>query len=129
LTPHEFLRKNPGTVVIAASRYAADDLVRKACDSALLGIQRYTFRGLVYALSTDAMNARGVTPVRRIAREAIAAAVARKVDLKYLPDIVRFPGFRPPLPKPFATSASIAFRSRNSAIPGGAPPISLSSSS
>lgn len=93
MTPHEFLREHPGTVVIAASRYAADDLVREACDSALLGIQRYTFRGLVYALSTDSMNARGLTPLRRIAREAIAAAVARQVDLRYLHDVVRFPGF------------------------------------
>ena len=93
LSPHEFLRENPGTVVIAASRYAADDLVREACDSALLGIQRYTFRGLVYALSTDPMNAHGLTPLRRIAREAIAATVARQLELKYLHDVVRFPGF------------------------------------
>ena len=93
LTPHEFIRANPGAVVIAGSRYAASDLVRKACDSALLGIQRYTFRGLVYTLSTDAMNARGLTPLSRIASEAIAASLARQVELKYLHDVVRFPGF------------------------------------
>jgi len=93
LTPHEFIRANPGTVVIAASRYAASDVVREACDSALLGIQRYTFRGLVYALSTDAMNARGLTPLGRIASEAIAASLSRQVELKYLHDVVRFPGF------------------------------------
>jgi RecB family exonuclease len=93
LTPHEFIRANPGTVVIAASRYAASDVVREACDSALLGIQRYTFRGLVYALSTDAMNARGLTPLGRIAPEAIAASVARQAELRYLQDVVRFPGF------------------------------------
>jgi CRISPR/Cas system-associated exonuclease Cas4 (RecB family) len=93
LSPHEFIRANPGAVVIARSRYAAGDLVRAACESALLGIQRYTFRGLVYALSTDAMNARGLTPLGRIAREAIVASVARQVELKYLHDVVRFPGF------------------------------------
>ncbi len=93
MSPHEFIRKNPGTLVIAASRYAADDLVRAACDSALLGIQRFTFRSLVYALSTDSMNARGLTPLGRIAREAISAAVARQAELKYLHDVVRFPGF------------------------------------
>ena len=39
------------------------------------------------------MNAHGLTPLRRIAREAIAATVARQVELKYLHDVVRFPGF------------------------------------
>ena len=80
-------------LVIAGSRYAADDLVRSACDSALLGVDRYTFRDLVYALSTESMNASGLAPLRRIAREAIAAAVARRVKLRYLRDVVRFPGF------------------------------------
>ncbi len=93
MPPQEFIRANPGTVVIAGSRYAAGDLIREACDSALLGIQRYTFRGLVYALSTNAMNSRGLTPLGRIAREAIAASVSREVALKYLHDVVRFPGF------------------------------------
>jgi RecB family exonuclease len=93
LTPHEFIRANPGTLVVAGSRYSANDLVREACESALLGIQRYTFRGLVYALSTDAMNARGLTPISRIVREAIAGSVARRAELKYLHDVVPFPGF------------------------------------
>lgn len=99
MLPHEFIRTNPGTIVVASSRHAAGDLVREACHSALLGIHRYTFRGLVYSLSTDAMNARGLTPLGRIAREAIAASVARQSELNYLRDVVRFPGFPAALAK------------------------------
>lgn len=85
--------------MLAASRFAADDLVREACESALLGIQRHTFRSLVYALSTDILNVRGLTPLRRIATEALAATVARGVGLHYFNDAVRFPGFPAALAK------------------------------
>ncbi len=79
--------------VIAGSRYAAGDLVREACEGALLGVERFTFRDLVYALSTESMNARGLVPLHSIAREAIAAAVSRRLHLDYLHKSVRFPGF------------------------------------
>lgn len=88
-----FLREHPEATIIASSRYAADDLVRIACQSALIGVERYSIRDLVYALSSDRMNAMGLIPVSRIVREALAAGVAREARLSYLRDVADFPGF------------------------------------
>ena len=80
-------------LVIGSSRYAADDLVRRVCDTALIGIHRYTFRDLVFDLAGEPMNARGLAPMRRIAREALAASLARSAKLDYLRPVAGFPGF------------------------------------
>ena len=79
--------------MIASSRYAADDLVRSSCDSALLGVNRYTFEELVYVLSSHRMNSLGLSPISGISQDALAAAVARRVSLGVLREAASFPGF------------------------------------
>jgi hypothetical protein len=85
-------------LVLAGSREAADDLVRSCCSQsggALTGVYRHTLRDLVLAVSTVPMVERGLSPVRRIAREAIAAEIAARSrpKLSYLAPVAGFPGF------------------------------------
>jgi len=84
-----------GVLVLAATRGAADDLVRSACETALRGVQRHTLRDLALTLSETVMNDRGLAPVRRIAREALAALVTGRAapSLGYLKPVIAFPGF------------------------------------
>jgi RecB family exonuclease len=58
-------------------------------------VYRHTLRDLVLTISTAAMVERGLSPVRRIAREAIAAEITAKLHAKlsYLAPVVGFPGF------------------------------------
>lgn len=79
--------------MVAGSRYAADDFVRSRCESALLGVSRYTVRDLVYALAEERLIAADLARLTRIGREALAASVAAKVRLEYLREVARFPGF------------------------------------
>jgi len=79
--------------VVASSRHAADDLVRASCDTALLGVERYTLRELVYAISSERMNALGLSPISGVARDVLAAQVARRAKLGVLRESAGFPGF------------------------------------
>jgi CRISPR/Cas system-associated exonuclease Cas4 (RecB family) len=91
-----FLREHAGArevLVLAPARAAADDLVRSACDEAAFGIHRFTLRDFVIAAGTEALNQRGLVPVRRIAREALAALVTARARLKYFAPVAQYPGF------------------------------------
>ncbi|MGH9627828.1 MAG: hypothetical protein ACRD7E_05755, partial [Bryobacteraceae bacterium] len=80
-------------MIVGPCRGAVDDVARLACRRALAGVYRYTFRDAVYALSEQSMYARDLVPLRRAAREAVAASLSRKVKLEYLRDAAAFPGF------------------------------------
>jgi ATP-dependent helicase/nuclease subunit B len=94
----EFLRGRSPLLVLAGAREAADDLVRSCCSQAggaLTGVYRHTLRDLVLTISTAPMVERGLSPVHRIAREAIAAEITARsrAKLSYLAPVAGFPGF------------------------------------
>jgi CRISPR/Cas system-associated exonuclease Cas4 (RecB family) len=83
-------------LVVAATREAADEIALAACGEALIGVQRAGFRELVLALSELEMNRRGLVPVGRVIREAMAARVTAKIThskLSYFGPVAGFPGF------------------------------------
>src|SRR5437660_1796884 len=84
-------------LVLAPVREAADEVALAACGGALVGVQRAAFRELVLELSSGELNRRGLVPVGRVVREALAARVAnqaaRKGRLEYFGPVSGFPGF------------------------------------
>jgi len=86
-------------LVIAPSRAAADEVAHAACEAAggMLGVHRAALRELVMELAAPELYRRGLTPVGRVVREAIAARVAAEAmargELTYLRPVARFPGF------------------------------------
>jgi CRISPR/Cas system-associated exonuclease Cas4 (RecB family) len=83
-------------LLVAATREAADEIALAACGEALIGVQRAGFRDLVLALSDSEMNRRGLVPVSRVVREALAARVTAKITqfrLSYFGPVATFPGF------------------------------------
>ena len=91
----EFLKGRTPVLILAATREAADNLARRAAGSATFGVYRHALRDLVLELSEGPMLDRGLFPVSRIAREALAAAVTARcrTRLQYLTPVVDFPGF------------------------------------
>jgi CRISPR/Cas system-associated exonuclease Cas4 (RecB family) len=83
-------------LVVAATRDAAHEIALAACGEALIGVQRAGFRDLVLALSDGEINRRGLVPVGRVVREALAARVTAKImhsRLSYFGPVAGFPGF------------------------------------
>jgi CRISPR/Cas system-associated exonuclease Cas4 (RecB family) len=84
-------------LVVASTREAADEIALAACGEALMGVRRAGFRELVLELSGPELNRRGLAPVGRVVREALAARVAseavRHGRLTYFEPVAGFPGF------------------------------------
>jgi len=84
-------------LVLAPQRAAADDVALAACSTALMGVRRMAFREFVLDLSAAGLNRRGLVPVGRFVREALAARVTaealRRGELTYLRPVAGFPGF------------------------------------
>ena len=84
-------------LVLAPVRAAAEEVALAACGSALLGVRRFAFRDFVMDLSAAELNRRGLAPVGRFVREALAARVTAEAlqrgELTYLRPVARFPGF------------------------------------
>jgi RecB family exonuclease len=91
----EFVRRHSGggLLIVAAQRDAADELALEVCDGVLAGVERYGFRDFVHRASREQLRRRGLAPVGRVVREAIAARVASVTDLTYLREAAGFPGF------------------------------------
>jgi CRISPR/Cas system-associated exonuclease Cas4 (RecB family) len=92
----EFIRNSAAdgpVLVLAPVRTAADEAARFACGAALVGVQRMGFRDLVLELASAELNRRGLVPVGRVVREALAARVAAATDLSYFGPVASFPGF------------------------------------
>ena len=83
--------------VLAGERAAAEEIALEACGAALLGVRRFSFRDFVSDLSAPELNRRGLLPVGRFVREALAARVTnealRRGELSYLRPVAAFPGF------------------------------------
>jgi len=84
-------------LVLASVRAAADEVALEACRGALMGVQRLAFREFVLELSAAELNRRGLIPVGRFVREALAARVTAQAmergELTYLRPVAGFPGF------------------------------------
>ena len=84
-------------LVLALVRAAAEEVALAACGSALLGVRRFALREFVLDLSAAELNRRGLVPVGRSVREALAARVTAEAlqrgELTYLRPVARFPGF------------------------------------
>jgi RecB family exonuclease len=94
----EFLRSHSPVLVLSSTREAADDLARvvgTSPGSAFAGVYRHSLRDLVLTISTVPMLKRGLAPVRRVAREAIAVEITARcrAKLTYLAPVSAFPGF------------------------------------
>src|ERR1019366_3864296 len=89
--------KRGAVVVLGPVREAADEVALAACGDALVGVHRLAFRELVGELSAAELNRRGLVPVGRTVREALAARVTQAaVDaggLRYFGPVAGFPGF------------------------------------
>ena len=90
------VREGP-VLVLAEVRAAADEVALAACENALLDVHRRSFRDLVTELAAPELNRRGLVPVGRFVREALAARVTAEAvgngDLQYLAPVAAFPGF------------------------------------
>jgi RecB family exonuclease len=84
-------------LVLAPVRAAAEEVALEACGTALVGVRRFAFREFVMELSAAELNRRGLVPVGRFVREALAARVTaealRRGELTYLKPVAGFPGF------------------------------------
>ena len=84
-------------LVLAPGRAAAGEVALEACATALMGVRRLAFREFVLELSAAGLNRRGLVPVGRFVREALAARVTAEAlhrgELTYLRPVAAFPGF------------------------------------
>ena len=83
--------------MLAPVRAAAEEVALEACGTALSGVRRLAFREYVMELSAAELNRRGLVPVGRFVREALAARVTAQAlhrgELTYLRPVAGFPGF------------------------------------
>ncbi len=111
----QFSAEGP-VLVLAPVRAAADEVALAACGAALFGVRRFAFREFVLELSSAELNRRGLVPVGRFVREALAARVTaealQREELNYLRPVACFPGF------PRALTATFE-ELRLNAIPSG----------
>ncbi len=84
-------------LVLAPVRAAAEEVALDACGPALAGVRRFAFREFALELSAPELNRRGLVPVGRFVREALAARVTAEAlhrgELTYLRPVASFPGF------------------------------------
>ena len=66
-------------LVVAASRGAADDLVRSSCEVGFAGVHRTTLTGLAAELAALDLAERDLAPMSQLSREAMAARVIHKL--------------------------------------------------
>ena len=102
-------------LILAPVREAADEVAVEACGAALMGVRRAALRELVIELSAAELNRRGLVPVGRFVREALAARVTAEARCAgatwpYLGPARIFRGFRAPSPPPSRNCVSTGCR-------------------
>ena len=114
----EALPAGAEALVIAASREAADDLVRGISlnRNATFGIHRLTLNRLAGLLAADHLNDNGLAPAAGLAIEAITARVVHRLKgtgaLAYFEPVIDRPGF------PRALARTISELRLNQVLPG-----------
>jgi ATP-dependent helicase/nuclease subunit B len=95
----EWMRDSAGaeTLILAATRSAADEFARSLDADALLGVRRLTLTQAAAALAARRMAEHELAPATRTATQAIAARVAftlnRRHQLPYFGPVANTPGF------------------------------------
>jgi RecB family exonuclease len=96
----DFLREQSArgeVIVVAPTREAADDFVRRLAAGALIGVHRTTVDYLAAAIAQRELTSRGYSPLSALAHEALAACVIEKARdaglLSYFAPVAAFPGF------------------------------------
>jgi hypothetical protein len=89
--------KSGPVLVVASTRVAADEWPRAACESALVGIHRYTPVHLAAALAAREIAISGAVPVTHLLVTALAARITNQAltdgSLHYFEPVARMPGF------------------------------------
>jgi RecB family exonuclease len=84
-------------IVVGPTREAADDFVRSAIATAVVGVHRTTVDHLAAAIAQRELTSRGVSPLSSLAHEAIAARVIERAQgegkLSYFAPVATFPHF------------------------------------
>jgi len=116
----EFVRETApasGVLVLGATRAAAEEVIRRACTAALVGVRAQGLRDLAIELAAPEMNRRGLVPVGRFVREALAARITaeamRHQVLQYFGKVAGFPGF------PRALTQALEQLRLDAAVPDG----------
>src|SRR3954453_24134759 len=68
-------------LVIGATTQAANEVIRRACDSALIGVHAITLRNLARVLAESRLHALWLTEITGIAREAVVTKAAGEAKL------------------------------------------------
>src|SRR5690242_18001765 len=93
----EWLAGRAEALVIGPTRPAADELVRAACATGLLGVHRATLGQLAAELAAPVIAERGLAPASQLGMEAVAARVVdslqRAGKLVYFGPVADTPGF------------------------------------
>jgi ATP-dependent helicase/nuclease subunit B len=79
------LQDSPEIVVLAQTRGAADDFVRSACRTGLLGVHRMTLTGLAVDLAEGPLARAGLSPLGGLSAEAMVARVIHKLKAQSIP--------------------------------------------
>jgi ATP-dependent helicase/nuclease subunit B len=90
------LRDHPEIVVLAQTRGAADDFVRAACKTGLLGVHRMTLTGLAVDLAEGPLAFAGLAPAGVLSTEAMVARLIHKLkaagSIPYFQPVADTPG-------------------------------------
>ena len=79
------LENQPGILILAHSRGAADDFIRRCCHTGLLGAHRMTLNGLAVDLAEAPLVRAGLSPLSGLSTEAMVARVIHKLKTHSLP--------------------------------------------
>ena len=80
-------------LIVAPTTEAANEVVRRACESSLLGVHAITLRNLARVLAEDRLHSMGLQEITAVAREAVVAKIAAETKLSYFHPVSRTPGF------------------------------------
>jgi RecB family exonuclease len=82
-------------LVIASTRIAADEFVRRYCAwrGGILGVHRFTLPELAFMLAAEHLAAAGKSFLTGVAMDAIAARCVHSCSLKWFEPVARTPGF------------------------------------
>jgi hypothetical protein len=92
----DFVRSHSRTsevLVVGATTEAAAEVVRLACDTALVGVHAISLRNLARVLAESRLCASGLTPISALGREALIRSITPSAKLHYLAPIAGMPGF------------------------------------
>ena len=87
----EFLREHSGStevLVVGATTEAAAEVVRLACEDAVVGAHAISLRNLARVVAEPRLCAFGLTEISAIGREALIASIAPQAKLDYLAPIL-----------------------------------------